>query len=148
MSSLLSGILVCLFFEFLVSSYFKSISPQNSFYFRCIYPENTVLFDLVYKCNNIETLIDFTFESNNILLSLNMLHRTNNYLQAYRTNKENRTNFHSHHYQIYHFDRFSDLEIKFSSIPNCKFEIITRYVLRLVYEDYFVVSWPLKFVCY
>lgn len=109
----LSGIMVCLYFEFLVSSSFKNILPQNYFYFRCIYPENIILSDIDYKRNNIETIIDFTFESNNILLFLNiMTHRTNNDLQAYRksTNKENRKNLHSHHYQIYHFDRFSDRE--------------------------------------
>ena len=111
MGSPISGILACIYLEFLESGPFRKIFPSNIHYFRyiddalIIYPNNTNLPHLVNNLNKIEPTINFTseIEKNNSLPFLDiLLHKANSKLQfsVYRkpTNKDDLINFHSHHH--------------------------------------------------
>lgn len=67
MKSPLSGVLTCLFLEFIECVYFKNIVSPNT-YFRyienciLIYLQNTILTDPVNQLNKVEPKIEFIFE--------------------------------------------------------------------------------------
>ena len=75
MGSLLSGILACIYLEFLESGPFKYIIPNNSSYFRyignilLIYPQELNSKRITDRLNDIEPSIKFIYEleSNNTL---------------------------------------------------------------------------------
>ena len=77
----LSGVLVCLFKEFLESGAFKYRLPSNTTHFRYIddilifLPQNIKIEDIAEKLNNIEPSINFTTEkeSNNTIPFLDIL---------------------------------------------------------------------------
>ena len=110
MGSPLSGVLACLYLEFLESGPFKYIIPENALFLRyiddalLIYPRHVNLENLVARLNDIEPSINFTYEceSNATLAYLDvLLHRTGNTLQrsVFRkpTNKNDHIHFYSHH---------------------------------------------------
>ena len=73
MGNPLSGVLACLFVEFLESGHFKYRLPSNPNFFIYIdyilifLPQNIKIKEIAEKLNNIETSINFTLEkeSNN-----------------------------------------------------------------------------------
>lgn len=68
MGSPLSGMMACIFLEFLESGSSQNILPKQWTPFRyiddtlLIYPRDTVLPDLAHKLNKIEHTIEFTYE--------------------------------------------------------------------------------------
>ena len=68
MGSLLSGVLACIYLEFLESGPFKYIIPNTVCYFRykdnilLIYPQGLDLHSITGKLNNVEPSIKFTYE--------------------------------------------------------------------------------------
>ena len=110
MGSPLSGVLACLYLEFLERDYIKKILPKNCTYTRYIddilfiCPKRTNIEDLLQKLNNIDNNIQFTCENENngTLPFLDVLiHNTgpNLTFDVYRksTNKNDLINFYSHH---------------------------------------------------
>ena len=110
MGSPVSGVLACLFLEFLESGPFSYILPKTTTYFRyiddalIIYPRQTNLENLVTRLNDVEPTIKFTHEDENddTLPFLDVrLHRTENKLKfsVFRkiTNKDDHIHFYSHH---------------------------------------------------
>ena len=76
MGNPISGVLACLFLEFLESSPFRYGLPSNITYFRYIddvlifRPQNIKIEKIAEKLNNVEPSINFTYEkesNNNIL---------------------------------------------------------------------------------
>ena len=68
MGSPLSGVLACIYLEFLKFGSFKYIIPNTARYFRyiddisLIYPEDLDLHNITDKMNNVELFIKFTYE--------------------------------------------------------------------------------------
>ena len=81
MGSPLSGVLACIYLEFLESCPFKYIIPNTACYFRyiddtlLIYPQDLDLHSITEKLNNVELSIKFTYEleSNSTLHFLDIL---------------------------------------------------------------------------
>ena len=108
-----SGVLACLFLEFLVSGPFKYRLPSNTTHFRYIddilifLPQNIKIEEITEKLNNVEPSINFTYEeeSNNTILFLDILiikSRNNLTFKVYGkpTNKIDYMHFYSHHNKI------------------------------------------------
>ena len=72
MGNPVSGVLACLFVEFLESGPFKYRLPSNPIYFRYIddififLPQNIKFEEITEKLNNIEPSINFTYEKESI----------------------------------------------------------------------------------
>ena len=68
MGSPLSGVLACIYLEFLESGPFKYIIPNTTHYFRyiddilLIYPQDLDLHSITDRLNNVEPSIKFTYE--------------------------------------------------------------------------------------
>ena len=106
----LSGILACLFLEFLESGHFKFIIPKD-FNYLCyiddilfIYSWNNDLIKIMDWLNNIESSVDFAYklENNNTLLFLNISRISNDNnleIKVYykSTNKNDYVHFYLHH---------------------------------------------------
>ena len=81
MGNPLSGVLACLFLEFLVSGPFKYRLPSNTTYFRYIDDiliflfQNIKIEEIAKKLNNVEPTIKFKYEkeSNNTIPFLDIL---------------------------------------------------------------------------
>ena len=110
MGSPLSGVIACLFLEFLEAGPFKNILPKNSTFLR--YIDDTILIcnnrenliSLVERLNEVEPSIEFTLEEeeNGKLPFLDVLIIKNNNklsFKVYRkpTNKNDMIHFYSHH---------------------------------------------------
>lgn len=73
MRSPLSGVMACIFFEFLKSGPFQNILPKQSTYFHyiddvlLIYPHDTNLPDLVDQLNKVKHTIEFTHKMEQLL---------------------------------------------------------------------------------
>ena len=110
MGSPLSGVLACIYLEFLEAGPFKRIIPSDATYYRyiddalLIYPNHINISTLTNKLNSIERTIKFTheLEHNHTLPYLDiLLHRSHNQLllSVYRkdTNKNDLIHYYSHH---------------------------------------------------
>jgi len=110
MGSPLSGVLACLYLEFLESKPFKYILPADSNYFRYIddilfiYPLNHNITQIVERLNKIEPTINFTheLEHKHTLPFLDILLTNNNNHLEFKvyhkpTNKNDHIHFYSHH---------------------------------------------------
>ena len=109
MSLSLSGVLACLFLEFLNSGHFKFMTPRNSNYFRhtddilLIYPRNNDVTKITDRLYNFEPNINFTYEleNNNTLPFLKILLINHNKLEYkvhhISANKNDHIHFYSHH---------------------------------------------------
>ena len=109
MGSPLSGVLACIYLEFLESGPFKYIIPNTAHYFRyindilLIYPQDLDLHSITDRLNNVEPSIKFTYELeyNSTLPFLDiLLIRNINKLEfkVYRkpTSKNDHIHFYSH----------------------------------------------------
>ena len=110
MGNPLSGVLACLFLEFLESGFFKYKLPSNTTYFKYIddilifLPQNIKIEEVAEKQSNVEPSINFTYEkeSNNTIPFLDVLIiKSQNSLtfKVYHkpTNKNIYIHFYSHH---------------------------------------------------
>ena len=110
MGSSLSGVLVCLYLEFLESQTFKHILPNDIPYFKYInnilivYPKEHNIPQIVQKLNQVEPSINFKYklEKNNSLPLLDiLLINNNNKLEFKVSHKINNKNdyiyFYSNH---------------------------------------------------
>ena len=110
MGFLLSGVLACIYLEFLESGPFKYIIPNTARYFRyidnilLIYPQDLDLESITDRLNNVGTCVNFIYEleSNNTLTFLDILLIRNINKQEFKvyrkpTCKNDHIYFYSHH---------------------------------------------------
>ena len=108
MGSPLSGVLACIYLEFLESGPFTYIFPNTAHYFRNrrhpTYPQDLYLHSITDRLNNVEPSIKFTYEleSNNTLPFLDILLIRNINKLKYKvyhkpTFKNDHIQFYSHH---------------------------------------------------
>ena len=107
MGSPVSGVLACIYLEFLESDSFKYIIPNTACYFRyidgilLIYPQDLDLHSIIDRLNNVEPSIKFTYEleSNSTLPFLDILVIRNiNKLEFKVYRKPTCKNYHIHFY--------------------------------------------------
>ena len=110
MGSPLSGVLACIYLEFLASGPFKFIIPNTARYFRyiddilLIYPRDLDLHSITDRLNNVKPSIKFTYEleSNSTLPFLDiLLIRNINKLEFKVYRKPSCKNDHIHFYSHY-----------------------------------------------
>ena len=156
MGSPLSGVLACIYLEFLESGPFNYIIPNTTRYFRyiddilLIYTQDLDLHSITDRLNNVEHSIKFTYEleSNSTLPFLDiLLIRNINKLQFKVYHKPTFQNDHIHFYShrnnnskrviIIGFN-FRALRICSSKYLNDEFNHIENSFLNLLYPKYFI----------
>ena len=158
MGNPLSGVLACLFLEFLESGPFKFRLPKDAVYFRYIddilifLPENTKIEHIKNKLNTVEPSIKFTHETenNNSIPFLDILIIKSNDNLTFKvhrktTHKNDYIHFYSHHDNkiktgmiIGFFLRA--LRICSSQYLKEEFQYITNSLKTLQYPTYFILN--------
>ena len=153
MGPLLSGVLACIFQEFLESGPFKYIIPNTAHYFRyiddilLIYPQDLDLHSITDRLNNVEPSIKFIYELeyNSTLLFLDiLLIRNINKLEFKVYRKPTFKNDHIHFYS--HYNKrgviigfyLRALRICSSKYLNDEFNHIENSFLNLLYLKSFI----------
>ena len=154
MGSPLSGVLACLYLEFLEFQPFKHILPNDIQYFRyiddilIIYSKEHNIFQIVQKLNQVERSINFTYqlEKNTFLLFLDNLLINNNKLEFKVYYKINNKNDYIHFYSNQSDKTKSGILIGFflrafricsPYFSNKEFEYIHNFFSKLQYSESF-----------